>query len=91
MMMNEAADVLLKPDRPVGIVGYGPYVPRYRLPASEVNRMWAGGVGGVPVQEKAVAGLDEDVVTMSVEAARNALARSGGVDPADIRALWVGS
>ena len=82
---------LLKPDRPVGVVGYGAYIPRYRLPASEVIRVWAGGVGGVPVKEKSVAGLDEDVVTMSIEAARNALARSGVVDPAVIRAVWVGS
>ena len=82
---------LLKPDRPVGVVGYGAYIPRYRLPASEVSRVWAGGVGGVPVKEKSVAGLDEDVVTMSIEAARNALARSGVVDPAVIRAVWVGS
>jgi hydroxymethylglutaryl-CoA synthase len=37
-----------------------------------------------------VAGLDEDVVTMSIEAARNALARAG-IDPAEIRAVWVGS
>ena len=72
-------------------MGYGAYVPRYRLPASEVNRMWAGGVGGVPVKEKSVAGLDEDVVTMSIEAARNALARAGAVDPSAIRAVWVGS
>jgi len=28
---------------------------------------------------------------MSIEAARNALARAGGVDPALIRAVWVGS
>lgn len=82
--------ILLKPSRPVGIVGYGAYVPRYRLPASEVARIWTGGKGGLPIQEKAVAGLDEDVVTMSIEAARNALKR-GGVSPGEIRAVWVGS
>ncbi|MCL4266234.1 MAG: hydroxymethylglutaryl-CoA synthase [Anaerolineae bacterium] len=81
---------LMKPDRPVGIVGYGAYVPRFRIPAKEISQMWTNGVGGVPIQEKAVNGLDEDVATMSVEAARNALQR-GQVDPQDIRAVWVGS
>jgi hydroxymethylglutaryl-CoA synthase len=47
--------ILLKPLRPVGIVGYGAYVPRYRLPASEVARIWTDGQGGVPIKEKAVA------------------------------------
>ena len=83
-------DGLLKPDRPVGIVGYGAYVPRYRLPATEVARMWKGGTGGTPIEEKAVNGLDEDVVTMSIEAARDALARAQ-IDPREIRAVWVGS
>ncbi len=55
---------LMKTNRPVGIVGYGAYVPRYRLPAKEVARVWTGGLGGVPIKEKAVAGLDEDVITM---------------------------
>lgn len=82
--------MLLKPIRDVGIVGYGAYVPRYRLPGSEVDRVWKGGRGGSPVREKAVPGPDEDTATMSVEAARNALARAG-VDPAAIRAVWVGS
>ncbi len=81
----------LKPERKVGIVGYGAYVPRYRLPASEVARVWMGGKGGTPIKEKSVPGLDEDVVTMSLEAARNALARAGPIDRADIRAVWVGS
>ncbi len=81
---------VLKPDRPVGIVGYGAYVPRYRLPASEVSRVWTGGTGGTPIKEKAVAGLDEDVITMSIEAAQNALARAA-IDPRLIRAVWVGS
>lgn len=81
---------LMKPDRPVGIVGYGAYVPRYRIPAAEIAKMWKGGEGGVPVKEKAVNGLDEDVVTMSIEAARNAMLRAG-IDPREIRAVWVGS
>jgi hydroxymethylglutaryl-CoA synthase len=42
------------------------------------------------VKEKAVAGLDEDVITMSIEAARNALARAG-IDAGLLRAVWVGS
>jgi hydroxymethylglutaryl-CoA synthase len=81
---------MLKPNRDVGIVGYGAYVPRYRLPASEVARVWSDGSGGLPIKEKAVAGLDEDTLTMSVEAARNALAR-GRINPEEIRAVWVGS
>jgi len=80
----------MKPARDVGIVGYGAYVPRYRLPATEVSRVWAGGYGGVPVQEKSVPGLDEDTVTMSIEAARNALAR-GGIAADRLGAVWVGS
>jgi hydroxymethylglutaryl-CoA synthase len=81
---------LMRPDRQVGIVGYGAYVPRFRLPGAEVARVWTGGLSGSPVTEKAVAGPDEDVITMSIEAARNALARAQ-VDPLEIRAVWVGS
>jgi hydroxymethylglutaryl-CoA synthase len=82
--------IVLHPQNPVGIIGYGAYVPRYRLPASEINKVWKGGEGGTPVKEKAVAGLDEDVVTMSIEASRNALARAG-IEPSGLRAVWVGS
>ena len=60
----------------MGIVGYGAYVPRYRLPAAEIARVWHGGEAALPVTEKAVPGPDEDTVTMSIEAARNALARA---------------
>ena len=78
------------PSRPVGISGYGAYIPRYRLPGTEISRVWLGEPTPGPVKEKAVAGLDEDVITMSIEAARNALARSG-IDPQALRAVWVGS
>ena len=82
--------MLLKPLRDVGITGYGAYVPRFRLPGSEVDRVWTEGQGGSPIREKAVPGPDEDTATMSIEAARNALARAG-IDPQAIRAVWVGS
>jgi hydroxymethylglutaryl-CoA synthase len=81
---------LMRPDRQVGIIGYGAYVPQYRLPGAEVARVWTGTPSGSPVTEKAVAGPDEDVTTMSIEAARNAIARAG-IDPRALRAVWIGS
>jgi len=87
---DNANSRLLKPVHDVGIVGYGAYVPQFRLPATEVARVWKAGSGGLPIREKAVPGLDEDVITMSIEAARNALARAG-VSAEEIRAVWVGS
>jgi len=82
--------MLLKPNRDVGIAGYGAYVPRYRLPGTEIDRVWRDGQSETPVEEKAVPGPDEDTATMSIEAARNALARAG-IEAAAIRAVWVGS
>lgn len=92
MIMNnkDPQHYLMQSDRQVGIVGYGAYIPRYRLPGHEVSRVWTNGLGGSPIKEKAVAGLDEDVTTMSIEAARNAVARAQ-VDVSEIRAVWVGS
>jgi len=89
--LEEVENRLLKTDRQVGIVGYGAYVPRYRLPATEVARVWTGGQGGVPIEEKSVPDLDEDTATISIEATRNALARAGAINRARIRAVWVGS
>lgn len=83
-------NLLMQSQEKVGIVGYGAYIPRYRLPGNEIARVWTNGLGGSPVKEKAVAGLDEDVATMSIEAARNAVRRSG-INPAELRAVWVGS
>jgi hydroxymethylglutaryl-CoA synthase len=88
--MTEKKSLLLQPARPVGIIGYGAYVPRYRLPATEIARVWTGGQGGLPIKEKSVPGLDEDVATMSIEAARNAIARAQ-IHAHRLRAVWVGS
>ena len=79
----------------VGIVGYGAFIPRRRIKVEEIAKVWGADAPsyrkGLQLNEKSVPGADEDTVTMSVEATRNALARSGGIDPQDIGALYVGS
>ena len=81
---------LMKPKREVGITGYGAYVPRFRIKASEIARVWQSYADALPIEEKSVPALDEDTITMSVEAARNALARADIVAK-ELRAVWVGS
>ncbi len=59
----------------VGITSIGVYLPIYRLNRDEIARMWAGrSTAGV----KAVAGYDEDTVTMAVAATLDCLERGGG-------------
>ncbi len=73
----------------VGIVGYGAYIPRFRIAAREIARVW-GVQGGMPVEQKAVPGPDEDTITMAIEAARNALRRARLAGSA-LGTVWVGS
>lgn len=82
----------MKPNREVGIAGYGAYLPRYRIRAEEIARVWGtdGANGDLPIEEKTVAGLDEDTLTMALEAARHALVRAQ-IEPNQLRAVWVGS
>ncbi len=78
----------------VGVVGYGAYVPRYRIRVEEIARVWGADPKqvkrGFGVEEKAVPGPDEDTVTISVEAARNALKRAQ-LPPSSLGAIYVGS
>jgi len=78
----------------VGIVGYGAYVPRYRITTDEIARVWGKDgktmSAGLGVYEKSVPGMDEDTATISVEAARRAV-KSSGIDPKEIGAVYVGS
>jgi len=78
----------------VGIITYGAYIPRYRIKVEEITKVWGANAaditGGLGVFEKSVPDLDEDAATIAVEAARNALKRRH-VDPAGIRAVYVGS
>ncbi|MFX0045237.1 MAG: hydroxymethylglutaryl-CoA synthase [Candidatus Hermodarchaeota archaeon] len=77
----------------VGIVGYGVYVPRYRIKTGDIANVWGANpdIGkALGVLEKSVPGPDEDVATISVEAARNAV-KYGGIDSTKIGAVYVGS
>src|SRR5258705_13383242 len=80
---------MMRPDRPVGIAGYGVYIPRYRIAAHEIARVW-GAQGSLPVEAKSVPGPDEDTGTRAIEAARNALAR-GRIGASRITAAWAGT
>jgi hydroxymethylglutaryl-CoA synthase len=81
----------MRPNRAVGIAGYGAYVPRLRVRTADISAVWrARGAAAPAVAEKSVPGPDEDVVTMAIEAARMALDRAG-MDPEAIGAVWVGT
>ena len=73
-----------------GIIGYGAYIPIYRIKAHEIARMWGNNNGYVPIKEKAVAGIDEDLVTIAVEAAKYAVRRAK-IDPREIGAVYIGT
>ncbi len=78
----------------IGIVGYGGYIPRYRITTKEIASVWnedGKRIGdSLLVREKSVPAIDEDTVTISVEAARNAL-RMAAIDAEKIGAVYVGS
>jgi len=77
-----------------GIIGYGAYIPRYRIKIEEIAKIWGKNADsikkGLLVEEKSVPGPDEDTITISVEAARYAVNRAG-IDPSEIGAIYVGS
>jgi hydroxymethylglutaryl-CoA synthase len=77
-----------------GIVGYGAYIPRNRIKVEEIAKVWGADAPsykkGLMLEEKSVPSPDQDTITMSVEASKNALKRAG-IDPAEIGAVYVGS
>jgi hydroxymethylglutaryl-CoA synthase len=76
-----------------GIVSYGVYIPKFRIRVEEIARVWGDKSDisqSLLVYEKSVPDMDEDAVTIAVEAARNAIMRAN-LDPARIGAIYVGS
>ncbi|KCZ72152.1 putative hydroxymethylglutaryl-CoA synthase [Candidatus Methanoperedens nitroreducens] len=78
----------------VGIVSYGAYIPCYRIKIEEIAKVWGDNassiIDGLMIYEKSVPDMDEDTITIAVEAARNAINR-GGVNPERIEAVFTGS
>jgi 3-hydroxy-3-methylglutaryl CoA synthase len=61
-----------------GITSLGAYIPIYRLRRDEIGKMWGGRSGG---GAKAVAGYDEDAITMAAAAALDCLKKgNAGAD-----------
>jgi 3-hydroxy-3-methylglutaryl CoA synthase len=58
-----------------GITSFGAYIPFYRLAHKEIARAWGGRAGE---GERAVANVDEDSITMAVEAVRDLLGEGEG-------------
>lgn len=69
-------------------------MPSYRIKVEEIAKVWGDNPqaisNGLVVNEKSVPAPDEDTATISVEAARSALARAQ-IDPQNIGAVYVGS
>ncbi|MDK2790766.1 MAG: hydroxymethylglutaryl-CoA synthase [Methanothermococcus sp.] len=78
----------------IGIVGYGSYIPKYRIKVEEIAKVWGKDPEaikkGLVVNEKSVPSPDEDTATIAVEAARNAVKRAG-INAEKIGAVYVGS
>lgn len=78
----------------IGIVSYGAYIPQYRIKIEEITKVWGASaksiIDGLMVFEKSVPDMDEDAITIAVEAARNAVNRAK-INAQDIGAIYVGS
>lgn len=57
---------------PIGISGYGVYIPKLRIKKEEYAKAW-GSFSAAGVAEKSVMGFDEDVLTSAAKVSRRAL------------------
>ncbi len=78
----------------VGIVSYGTYIPHYRIHVADIARAWkkepSEVTAALGVTDKSVPGIDEDAVTIALEAGLQCVNASMR-QRSDIEALFVGS
>jgi len=76
----------------VGIISWGSYIPRFRIKVEDIAK--ANGSNpeqiknALMISEKSLPGIDEDTITISVEAARQAIKN---IDSKKIGAIYIGS
>ncbi len=81
------------PESKTGIVGWGSYIPIYRLKMQEIEKLWGYPEGyskNLGMFEKSVDSVDEDALTIGYEAAKNALKRAS-ISPSEIKAVFFGT
>jgi hydroxymethylglutaryl-CoA synthase len=78
----------------VGILGYGMYIPKYRIKVSDVASVWGKNASDIElslgVTQKTVAAYDEDAVTIAYEAALRACVHAQ-IKPSELEVCFVGS
>ena len=78
----------------IGIIGYGAYVPRFRIKTETIAKVWGEEPAriskGLGILEKSVPNVDEDAATIAVEASRIAIKRAQ-INPQELGAVFVGS
>ena len=90
---HKIRDTFVGKGQKVGIIGWGAHIPISRIKMEEIevgHGVEKGNLAGVGFLEKAVPSFDQDTITMSVDAARNALMRAG-VKHSRIEEIFVGS
>lgn len=78
----------------IGIVSYGAYIPKYRIKPTQIADAWGKEAPEVEkslgVFEKAVASVDEDAITLAIEASQRAII-TGNIKVQNIGAITIGS
>ena len=78
----------------VGIVGWGCYIPRFRIKVEDIAKVWNADSdkikSGLQITEKSVPGMNEDTASISVQAARKAV-NVASIEPKSIGAVYIGS
>ncbi len=77
-----------------GIVGYGSYIPKFRIKLEDIADVWKKDeeeiLSGLRVKEKSVPAIDEDAITIGVEAGSRAFEMSG-IHAKEIGCVYFGS
>ncbi|OGG26469.1 hypothetical protein A2960_06345 [Candidatus Gottesmanbacteria bacterium RIFCSPLOWO2_01_FULL_39_12b] len=78
----------------VGILGYGVYLPKYRVKVSDIASVWGKNSAEIEkllgLKEKSVSSFDEDAVTQAFEAASISL-KHANVSASELEVCLVGS